>query len=143
MLRNGKTYESILNDLGKSKENWLQLLKCNNIHPIWLQKLDFLLKSEADLREWNGFWSGNIDTIPADICDFRQHKMKQVEEGLTFTELELLYLSNRTEAIESLFIEAVPEWLLKELDAKRITCEGVYRARTEGKEHVWNMINVV
>lgn len=143
MLGNGKTYESILNDLGNTKETWLELLKCNNIHPIWLQKLDFLLKSEADLREWNGFWSGNIDTIPADICDFRQHKMKQVEVGLTFAEFELLYLGNRKEAVEALFVEAVPECLLNELDAKRITIKGVYKARTEGKEHIWNIINFV
>ncbi|MEK3716254.1 hypothetical protein [Paenibacillus sp. FSL R7-0333] len=95
MLGNGKTYESILNDLGNTKETWLELLKYNNIHPIWLQKLDFLIRNEADLREWNGFWSGNIDTIPADICDFRQHKMQQVEEGVTFKKFKLLYRSNR------------------------------------------------
>ncbi|WP_312149899.1 hypothetical protein [Paenibacillus odorifer] len=143
MLGNGKTYESMLNDLGNSKETWLELLEYNKIHSIWKQKLDFLLQNEADLREWNAIWSGNIDKIPADICDFRQHKIHLAQQGLTFAEFEILYRSNRKEALETLFVEAVPEWMLNELDAKRITCKGVYKARIEGKEHIWNLINAV
>lgn len=143
MMGNEKTYESILNDLGNTKETWLELLQYNNIHPIWLRKLDFLIRNEADLREWNAFWSGNVDTIQSEICDFRQRKMLYVQNGLTFAEFDLLYQGNRKEALETLFVEVVPEWMIEKLEAKSITCKGVYRARIEGKEHVWNLINVV
>jgi hypothetical protein len=142
MMGNDKTYESILNDLGNSKETWLKLLEYSKIHPCWLRKLDFLLQNETDLRKWNAFWSGNIDTIPADISDFRQHKMLHMQNSLTFAEFEVLYHCNRKKALETLFVEAVPEWMLEKLEAKRITCKGVYRARIEGKEHVWNLISV-
>ncbi|MEK4294040.1 hypothetical protein [Paenibacillus sp. FSL R5-0914] len=142
MLRNGKSYESMLNDLGNSKETWIKLLEYNKIHSIWKQKLDFLLQNEADLREWNTFWSGNIDTIPADISDFRQRKMLHMQNSLTFSQFELMYQGNRKEALETLFVEVVPEWMIEKLEAKRITCKVMYRARIEGKEHIWNLINV-
>ncbi|MBY3617986.1 hypothetical protein HGO21_00340 [Acinetobacter sp. CUI P1] len=142
MLGNGKTYESMLNDLGNSKETWLELLKYNNIHPIWLQKLDFLLQNEADLREWNSFWSGNIDTIPADICDFRQQKIQYVQSKISFSEFESLYCNSKKLALEALFIEAVPAWMVECLEASGITGEWIYHARiNDTVEHVWNLIS--
>jgi len=107
-----------------------------------LQKLDFLLQNEADLREWNGFWSGNIDTIPADICDFRQHKMQHVQSKISFSEFESLYCNSKKLALEALFIEAVPAWMVELLEASGITGEWIYHARmNDTVEHVWNLIS--
>lgn len=47
MLGNGKTYESILNDLGNSKKTWLELLQYNNVHPILVAKTGLFITKRS------------------------------------------------------------------------------------------------
>lgn len=127
------SYDSILANLGTSKQAWLELLQLNGINYIWQEMLDFLLKSDADLQEWNNRWSGNIDDLIAEISDYRQLKIKQSHAHLTLDEFVRLYQEDIKIALEWLFVERIHVCVIEKVKASGIACERIYSLRMRGK----------
>ncbi|MFB5269109.1 hypothetical protein ACE41H_20300 [Paenibacillus enshidis] len=126
------TYESILSNLGESKQAWLDLLQYNGINYIWQETLDFLLQTEADLRKWNKFWSGSIDSLIADISDYRQYRIAKSHADLTLAEFERIYRGNARKALERLFVEPISDHVVKMLNDTGMDYAHIYNMRIQG-----------
>ncbi|UNK19278.1 hypothetical protein MNQ98_04365 [Paenibacillus sp. N3/727] len=127
------SYDSILVNLSTSKQAWFDMMKWNGINYIWIEMLDFLIQSEADLHNWNSWWSGNIDDLIANISDYRQHRIKQSHVNLTLLQFQELYQDNIKEALERLFVEPIYDCVIEKLSLAGIKSERIYELRVQGK----------
>ncbi|CAM3222570.1 hypothetical protein HP548_23660 [Paenibacillus taichungensis] len=98
-------YHLILANLGNSKQSWIDFLTWNDFSNIWIDKIEFLLESEDDLVEWNGYWNGDLDELVSFISDFKQQKMERLHAKLTLSEFEGMCVRGRKSALEKLFME--------------------------------------
>lgn len=127
------TYESILFNLSKSKKAWLDLLQYNDINNIWQETLDYLLQSEADLHEWNYFWSGNIDSLIAEISDYRQFRIVKSHASLTLAEFKRHYRKDAKRALERLFVEPINDFIIQKFEAVGMDGSQIYELRINRK----------
>lgn len=125
-------YESILSNLGTSKQAWLELLQQNGINYIWQETLDFLLQSEADLQEWNNYWGGNIDNLIADIGDYRQSRIAKSHADLSLAKFQQLYQENAKKALERLFVEPICDYVIKKFNDMGMDSAYIYDLRIQG-----------